>query len=178
MVQIKIYGEYVRFRREWRLEFMYKKIKNNVTYFDSPIGLLEIQSDQGEIISLDFCKEKRYQEKLEPILIEAKRQLNDYFDGKIKEFDLPLKINGTIFQSKVWQELIKIPYGETLSYKDVAVAIENENACRAVGNANNKNNIAIIIPCHRVVGSNGKMGGYGAGLWRKKWLLEHEKNFS
>lgn len=149
-------------------------LKSNVTYFDSPIGLIEIQSDNGEIISLDFLKEKRYDEKLEPVLAEAKRQLKDYFDGKRKVFDLPLKTTGTEFQNKVWKELTKIPYGKTLSYKDIAVCIGNENACRAVGNANNKNKIAIIIPCHRVVGSNGKLVGYEGGLWRKKWLLEHE----
>ncbi len=152
-------------------------LKNNVTYYDSPIGLIEIQSENGEIIRLDFLKEKRYDEKLEPVLAEAKRQLNDYFDGKRKVFDLPLKTYGTHYQKRVWNELTKIPYGKTLSYKDIAVGIGNENACRAVGNANNKNKIAIIIPCHRVVGSNGKLVGYEGGLWRKKWLLEHEKRF-
>ncbi|SDC42141.1 MULTISPECIES: methylated-DNA--[protein]-cysteine S-methyltransferase [unclassified Candidatus Frackibacter] len=151
-------------------------IEKNVAYFDSSIGLLEIQSAQGDIINLHFIEERRYQEKSEPILIEAKKQLNDYFKGERKEFDLSLRINGTEFQNDVWNELIKIPYGKTLSYKDIAIAIGNKNACRAVGNANNRNNIAIIIPCHRVVGSNGKMGGYGAGVWRKKWLLEHEKS--
>lgn len=149
---------------------------NNVTYLDSPLGLIEIQSEKGEIISLDFLKEKRYNEKLEPLLVEAKNQLKEYFDGKRKVFDLPLKINGTDFQKKVWQELTKIPYGKVLSYKDIAINIGNENAGRAVGNANNKNKIAIIIPCHRVIGSNGKLIGYEGGLWRKKWLLEHEKS--
>ncbi|TDX49156.1 methylated-DNA--[protein]-cysteine S-methyltransferase [Orenia marismortui] len=152
-------------------------LQNNVAYFDSPIGLLEIQSAQEEIISLEFIKERRYEEKLDPLLLKSKKQLQAYFSGERREFDLPLRINGTRFQNKVWKELIRIPYGRTLSYKDVAVSIGNVNACRAVGNANNKNNIAIIIPCHRVVGSTGKIGGYGAGVWRKEWLLEHEKNF-
>ncbi|WP_018248771.1 methylated-DNA--[protein]-cysteine S-methyltransferase [Orenia marismortui] len=152
-------------------------LKNNVAYFDSPIGLLEIQSAQEEIISLDFIKERRYEEKLDPLLLESKKQLQAYFNGERREFDLPLRINGTRFQNKVWKELIKIPYGRTSSYKDIAVATGNANAYRAVGNANNKNNIAIIIPCHRVVGSTGTIGGYGAGVWRKEWLLEHEKNF-
>lgn len=149
-------------------------MENNVTYFESPIGLIEIQSEGGSIVSLDFLKEKRYEERLEPTLGEAKNQLKDYFNGKRKKFDLPLKMNGTKFQNRVWSELTKIPYGKTLSYKEIAVGIGNDNACRAVGNANNKNKVAIIIPCHRVVGSNGKLVGYEGGLWRKKWLLEHE----
>nr|WP_252187792.1 methylated-DNA--[protein]-cysteine S-methyltransferase [Anaeromonas frigoriresistens] len=142
---------------------------------ESSIGIIEIQSYEGKIISLDFVKERKYDETLEPVLEEAKKQLRDYFDGKRKAFDLPLKINGTEFQNKVWVELTKIPYGETQSYKDIAIWIGNKNASRAIGNANNKNKIAIIIPCHRVVGSNGKLIGYEGGLWRKKWLLEHEE---
>lgn len=149
-------------------------LKNNVAYFESPVGLIEIQSEKGSIVSLDFLKEKRYDEKSESVLVEAKKQLKDYFDGKRKVFDLPIKTSGTEFQNKVWSELTKISYGETLSYKDIAVGIGNEKACRAVGNANNKNKIAIIIPCHRVVGSNGKLVGYEGGIWRKKWLLKHE----
>ncbi len=148
---------------------------NNVTYFDSPIGLIEIQSQNEKIVSLHFVEEKRYNENLEQILKEAKLQLKEYFDAKRKVFDLPLKMNGTDFQKKVWKELKKISYGNTLSYKDIATGIGNEKASRAVGNANNKNKIAIIIPCHRVIGSTGKLVGYGSGLWRKKWLLDHEK---
>nr|WP_300302134.1 methylated-DNA--[protein]-cysteine S-methyltransferase [Anaerosolibacter sp.] len=149
--------------------------KNNVTYFDSPIGLLEIQSIEGEITGLSFLEERRYDEKVEPILEEAKKQLEEYFYGERKTFDLPIKMSGTDFQNTVWQELTKIPYGKTLSYGAIAASIGNEKAHRAVGNANNKNRIAIVIPCHRVVGSSGKLVGYAGGLERKKWLLEHEK---
>lgn len=152
-------------------------VGNNVSYYDSPLGLIEIQSKEGSIIGLTFHKEKRYQEKIEDVLIEAKKQLGEYFSGKRKTFDLPLKTTGTKFQTKVWKELINIPYGQTLAYKEIAVAIGNENASRAVGNANNKNKIGIIIPCHRVIGSNRKLVGYEGGLWRKKWLLEHEKRY-
>ena len=152
-------------------------LKNNVVYFDSPIGLIEIQSDEGNIVSLDFTEEVRYDEKPEPVLEEAKKQLKEYFDGTRKEFTLPLRMKGTDFQKDVWRQLIKIPFGKIMSYKDIAVAIGNEKSCRAVGNANNKNKIAILIPCHRVIGSNGKLVGYEGGLWRKKWLLEHEKRF-
>lgn len=151
-------------------------IKNNIAYLDSPLGLIEIQSDKGEIISVNFVKEKLYDEKTDSILIEAKRQLKEYFEGERKVFDLPISIGGTDFQNKVWRELTKIPYGATYTYKDVAVGIGNEKASRAVGNANNKNKIAIIVPCHRVVGSNGKLVGYEGGLWRKEWLLNHELN--
>jgi DNA-3-methyladenine glycosylase II len=163
--------------------FKYKNVEelvctNNVTYFDSPIGRIEIQSTEGQIIGLNFIETKRYDEKIEPILEEAKKQLVEYFCGERKTFDLPLKMNGTDFQTTVWQELIKIPYGKTLSYGDIAAAIGNEKASRAVGNANNKNRIAILIPCHRVVGSSGKLVGYAGGLSRKEWLLKHEESMN
>lgn len=152
-------------------------VENNVSYYDSPLGQIEIHSKEGSIIGLRFHKEKRNQEKIEAVLIKVKKQLDEYFNGKRKSFDLPLKTNGTKFQTKVWKELINIPYGQTITYKEIAAAIGNDKASRAVGNANNKNKIGIIIPCHRVIGSNGKLVGYAGGLWRKKWLLEHEKRF-
>ncbi|MTI67820.1 MAG: methylated-DNA--[protein]-cysteine S-methyltransferase [Firmicutes bacterium] len=151
-------------------------IDNNVTYLKSPIGLIELQSNKGKIVRLDFVKKKRHKEKNDFILEKAKNQLVQYFEGLRRDFTLPLEIKGTNFQTKVWNELKNIPYGETYSYKDIAVNIENENACRAVGNANNKNKIPIIIPCHRVIGANGKLVGYGGELWRKEWLLNHENN--
>ncbi len=149
---------------------------NKVVYYDSPIGLIEIQTDRGKLLSLNFQEVKRYPEEETALLSIAKDQLNEYFRGKRKEFDLPLKLEGTDFQKSVWKQLLKIPYGDTFSYKEVAEAIENNKAYRAVGNANNKNSIPLIIPCHRVTASNGKIGGYGAGVWRKKWLLKHEKD--
>lgn len=147
---------------------------NKVVYYNSPIGLIELQAIQGKLLSLNFQEVKRYPEEETSFLSTAKSQLNEYFRGKRKEFDLPLKLEGTNFQKSVWKQLLKIPYGDTFSYKKVAEAIENNKAYRAVGNANNKNKIPIIVPCHRVTASNGKIGGYGAGVWRKKWLLEHE----
>ncbi|RAK06514.1 methylated-DNA-[protein]-cysteine S-methyltransferase [Halanaerobium saccharolyticum] len=151
-------------------------MKNNFAYYDSPIGLVEIQADKEKIVSLDFKEEKRYQEVANPVLLTAKKQLDEYFKGERKIFELPLEIEGTEFQESVWQQLLEIPYGNTFSYKEVAEAIGNNKAYRAVGNANNKNRIPIIIPCHRVTASNGKLGGYGGGIWRKKWLLQHEKD--
>ncbi|MEE8416616.1 MAG: methylated-DNA--[protein]-cysteine S-methyltransferase [Desulfobacterales bacterium] len=105
------------------------------------------------------------------------KQIDEYFKGKRKEFLLNLEPLGTNFQKRVWQQLRKISFGETVSYGDIANAIDNPNACRAVGNANRINPICIIIPCHRVIGSDGSLTGYGGGLWRKEWLLEHESGY-
>ena len=108
------------------------------------------------------------------MLKECIEQLNEYFAGKRKVFDLPLNPQGTDFQKRVWAELQKIPYGKTVSYLDIARNIGDVNSTRAVGNANGKNKLNILIPCHRVIGINGKLTGYGGGLWRKQWLLELE----
>ncbi|RME78809.1 MAG: methylated-DNA--[protein]-cysteine S-methyltransferase, partial [Chloroflexi bacterium] len=112
--------------------------------------------------------------EIPPLLQECIRQLEEYFAGQRQEFSLPLAPQGTAFQQQVWQYLLTIPFGKTVSYGDVARGIGSEKAVRAVGAANGRNPIPIIIPCHRVVGSNGTLTGYGGGLWRKKWLLEHE----
>ncbi|CDE23966.1 methylated-DNA--protein-cysteine methyltransferase [Amedibacillus dolichus CAG:375] len=104
------------------------------------------------------------------------RQLQEYFDGLRKEFTLPLVLEGTAFQKKVWTALCKIPYGETRSYQDIARMIDQPKACRAVGMANNRNPIVIVIPCHRVIGKNKTLVGYGGGLKRKEYLLKLEKN--
>lgn len=145
-----------------------------VSYLDSPLNYIEIQASKDKIINIDFTEEKRYEESTNDIIEQAKNQLRGYFNGDRIEFDLPLQISGTNFQEQVWQELLKIPYGQTLSYGDIAKNIDNPKASRAVGNANNKNKFSIVIPCHRVIGSNGKLVGFGGGVWRKKWLLEHE----
>jgi AraC family transcriptional regulator of adaptative response/methylated-DNA-[protein]-cysteine methyltransferase len=106
------------------------------------------------------------------------KQLKEYFDGSRKEFSVPLVTPGTDFQQSVWKELMKIPYGTTRSYQEQSVALGKPESIRAVANANGMNRIAILIPCHRVIGSDGKLTGYGGGLNRKKWLLDHEKKFS
>jgi O-6-methylguanine DNA methyltransferase len=113
-----------------------------------------------------------------PLLKEAIRQMDAYFRHALIEFNLPLRTVGTVFQMKVWQALQTIPYGETCSYRDIARIIGNIKAVRAVGGANNKNPVAIIIPCHRVIGKNGKLVGYGGGLDKKAWLLAFEKRTS
>lgn len=111
-----------------------------------------------------------------PLLEEVRHQLDAYFAGDLRCFDLPLDLEGTPFQRQVWQQLLSVGYGQTASYQDIAYAIDNPNAVRAVGAANGRNPVAIIVPCHRIIGSGGraKLTGYGGGLWRKEWLLRHE----
>ena len=105
---------------------------------------------------------------------EAATQLAAYFDGARRTFELPLAPQGTPFQRAVWAQLLQVPFGETATYRDIALALDNVNGVRAVGAANGRNPIAVIVPCHRIIGSNGRLTGYGGGLWRKEWLLRHE----
>lgn len=112
--------------------------------------------------------------QLPPMLINCVEQLIQYFNGQRRQFELPLNQPGTSFQQSVWNELVLIPFGKTISYLDLARKTGDSKATRAVANANGRNNIAIIVPCHRVIGSNRELTGYAGGLWRKKWLLEHE----
>jgi len=145
-----------------------------ITYYESPIGLIEITASEEGITSLRFTNCKKRNQRQSKYLDDCVKQLDEYFNRKRKTFSLKINLIGTEFQKKVWNELLIIPFGKTVSYKDVAVGIGNHKTVRAVGNANNKNNISIIIPCHRVIGSNGKLVGYGGGLWRKKWLIDFE----
>ncbi|WP_432664294.1 methylated-DNA--[protein]-cysteine S-methyltransferase [Wukongibacter baidiensis] len=149
-------------------------IKRYYAYYDSPIGLLEIISTEDSLVSIMFVDKKETTTKKPKVIEETCKQLEEYFNGKRKTFDLKLMLRGTEFQNKVWHELTKIPCGKVITYKDMSKRIGNEKAVRAVGNANGKNVINIVVPCHRLIGSNGKLTGYGGGLWRKKWLLEHE----
>ena len=146
------------------------------------LGTLGIGACEDKITDLFFeyemenvKKNKNYIIKETPLIKKAASQLFEYLNGKRMKFDLPLLKDGTDFQISVWNELLKIPYGETRSYKDIAVAINNEKAVRAVGMANNKNKISIFIPCHRVIGSSKKLVGYGGGLEIKEFLLNLEK---
>lgn len=143
-------------------------------YYKSPIGNLRIIVDESSLVTLDFNEDENRQSDEHRYINEVKKQLDEYFKGTRELFDLNIKMNGTDFQNKVWNELTKIPYGETISYKELATRIGNDKACRAVGNANNKNKISIVIPCHRVVGSNKKLVGYAGGLEKKEWLINHE----
>lgn len=143
--------------------------------YDSPCGPLELVSDGKALVNLAFAGKSGKATRLGcPVLRMAFEQLDEYFIGKRRVFDLPLSFVGTGFQKRVWKALTRIPFGETRSYGEVAESIRKPLAMRAVGGANNKNPIAIIVPCHRVIGADGKLVGYGGGLAKKKWLLNHE----
>lgn len=140
------------------------------------LGLITIVENSGFITKLSFGKiNLPCKNELTPLLEEAFSQLEEYFNQKRQEFNLPLNTKGTPFQQKVWSKLYQIPYAEVRTYKDIALQIGNPNACRAVGNANNKNPIPIFIPCHRVIGSNQSLVGYAGGLDIKRQLLNLEK---
>ena len=153
--------------------------------FDSPIGKILIIADNSGLKELRFIKKdfitnlpEQTQDnftKAVKICQQAKEELQKYFEGSLKQFTVQLSPEGTDFQKSVWKELCKIPYGKTLSYKQIAANINNPKSCRAVGNANGKNPIPIIIPCHRVICTGGKLGGFSAGLDRKRFLLSLEQ---
>jgi len=149
-------------------------MKHKVIY-NSPIGLLEITASQDDITEIKFVEQGGANKTSDvPILNQCLIQLNEYFNQQRQQFDLKLNPSGTLFQKQVWNELQNIPYGRTVSYAEVARKVGNSNSVRAIGKANNSNPIVIVIPCHRVIGADGKLVGYGGGLWRKEWLLRHE----
>ena len=143
----------------------------------TPLGDMLAVEMEGALTALEFLPEGAQvpAEDGTPLLRQVKEQLAAYFAGELKAFDLPLQLRGTDFQQKVWQRLLKIPYGETRSYEQIAKEIGRPGAARAVGQANNRNPVSIVVPCHRVVGASGSMTGYGGGLPRKEALLELEK---
>ena len=145
------------------------------TYYRSPLGWLKIEGVDSSIKSLDFVSKKVPGRLSEP-LITMRRELEQYFRGKRKKFSLRLAPVGTVFQQSVWKALKDIPYGRKISYRDVAVAIGHPKSVRAVANAIAQNKIAIVIPCHRVIGSDGSLAGYAYGLRKKAWLLGHERS--
>lgn len=145
-------------------------------FYKSEIGILEISGSAEGIHELQFTNlESAPHSAVHGCLKDCFAQLDEYFSGVRTEFSVKLKPKGTDFQQQVWQALLKIPYGRTSSYLDIATAIGNKKAIRAVGAANGRNRIPIIIPCHRVIGSDGSLIGFGGGIWRKEWLLKHEK---
>lgn len=152
-------------------------------YYKSEIGLLEIIGTEESIKAISFIKDEEIDQSIDqaglPSIITAcLAQFDAYFRGERQEFSLKLEPEGTEFQQAVWQQLIGVPYGQTVSYLDIARRVGNEKAVRAVGAANGQNPIVIVVPCHRIIGSNGQLTGYGGGLWRKAWLLNHEKHFT
>lgn len=149
--------------------------------YESPIGVIEIIGTNDAIISILFSEESTKKNLIQldtpKVLKECYKEIDEYFKGTRYDFTIPYEFQGTDFQKAVWNDLKNISYAETVSYKDIAISIGNEKAVRAVGSANGKNKLSIIIPCHRVIGSNSKLTGYAGGLWRKEWLLNHEKSF-
>lgn len=148
-----------------------------ITYMDSPMGKIKIVGDADAIKLVGFVdKEGESTDGILPLVVRnCKKQLNEYFKGKRKEFNLRLAPEGTDFQKEVWDALLDIPYGTTTTYAKQSVKLGDIKKIRAVGSANGKNPIAIIIPCHRVIGSDGSLTGYASGLQNKEWLLRHEK---
>ena len=147
--------------------------------YESPIGLMEIKATVEGIVSVLYINEKYDADFVtNDIISSCIAQFDDYFAGKLQEFSINVIPSGTPFQLSVWKELVNIPFGETISYIELAERLNNPKSVRAVGGANGKNPINIIVPCHRVIGKNGTLTGYGGGLWRKEWLLEHELKYS
>lgn len=141
----------------------------------TPLGNLLIEGDENGLTSLSIISdEKKITHTNQKTLEDAIIQLQEYFEGKRKQFTIRLNPQGTNFQKKVWQKLLEIPFGTTINYQQLSNQLGDSKATRAVANANSKNPLWIIIPCHRVIGSDGSLTGYAGGLWRKKWLLEHE----
>jgi len=143
-------------------------------FINSPLGIIKIQGDENGISIISVLSEGELSTKIPNELQEAVSQLQEYFEGKRKDFDFKLNPKGTDFQQKVWQELLNIPFGKTMSYMDLSKKLGDVKAIRAVASANGKNPLWIVVPCHRVIGTDGSLTGYAGGLWRKKWLLEHE----
>jgi methylated-DNA-[protein]-cysteine S-methyltransferase len=143
--------------------------------YDSPVGKLWLTAEDGFLTGLYFDEKFNRNPHDEAVLTTASSELDKYFAGKQREFTVPIKPQGTEFRMKVWEALRAIPYGETISYKQLAERIGQSAAIRAVGGANHHNPISIIIPCHRVIGANGKLVGYGGGISNKEWLLKHEQ---
>jgi AraC family transcriptional regulator of adaptative response/methylated-DNA-[protein]-cysteine methyltransferase len=165
----------------------------SLTHFETTLGSMVAGAVDAGICLLEFSDRKMLPTELKDLTRRLKatpvevdhphfkvlnRQLNEYFEGILKEFTMPLVMPGTDFQQKVWRELLTIPYGTTRTYFQQAIALGDAAAIRAVAHANGMNRIAILIPCHRVIGSNGQLTGYGGGLWRKRWLLELERGAS
>ncbi len=145
----------------------------------TPVGLINIKTDREFLLSVSFVENAGTKSVLQPgILQETIKQLKEYFEGTRKEFTVKMNPRGTDFQKKVWEQLTFIPFGESVSYNEIAKKLGSAKYARAVGLANRNNPVAIVIPCHRVLGANGKLTGYAGGLERKSWLLKHELKHS
>ncbi|MBL7104510.1 MAG: methylated-DNA--[protein]-cysteine S-methyltransferase [Bacteroidales bacterium] len=151
---------------------------SQAAFYKSPIGTIEIKHSGKGISSLIFKEKEKTDSIIPENLLDSINQLDEYFSGSREVFELDLDLQGTEFQKKVWSKLFEIPFGKTYSYMDIAKKLGNTKTIRAVGKAIAKNPVSIIVPCHRVIGSDGKLTGYAGGIWRKKWMLEHERKIS
>ncbi len=151
-----------------------ESIMNYSSYLTTPIGFIQILASDEFIHSILFV-DSVTESQSNTVSDRARSQLEEYFQGKRREFDLPLDAKGTKFQQSVWDKLTLVEYGTTCSYRDIANAIENPKGVRAVGSANGKNPMTIVVPCHRVIGADGSLTGYASGVDRKAWLLKHEQ---
>lgn len=143
-------------------------------YVQTPIGIAELIGDKNGLASITVLESKKPKGTIPTVLKDAVEQLEDYFEGNRTVFELQLNPSGTDFQKKVWEALLQIPFGKTISYLELSKQLGDVKAIRAVASANGKNPLWIVVPCHRVIGTNGDLTGYAGGLHRKKWLLEHE----
>ena len=145
-----------------------------IVYIKTPLGIAKIIGDENGVTEISVLDDGIVTEQIPSILQETVAQLNEYFEGKRTSFDFKLNPKGTDFQQKVWKSLLQIPFGKTRTYLEQSKILGDVKAIRAVASANGKNPLWIVVPCHRVIGSDGSLTGYAGGLWRKKWLLEHE----
>jgi methylated-DNA-[protein]-cysteine S-methyltransferase len=145
-----------------------------IAYYKSPVGELVIESENDKIISTEFLRKARLKEAPTPATLQCMEELDEYFYRARKFFSVALDLRGTDFQKKVWNALMDIPFGKTRSYTDIAIAVGDLKSIRAVGSANGQNPFPVIVPCHRVIGKDGSLVGYGGGLDEKQWLLRHE----
>lgn len=143
-------------------------------FINTPLGTAKIKGDELGVSVISILQEGEISKTIPLELKDAVKQLQEYFEGKRTTFNFPINPKGTDFQQKVWKALLEIPYGKTTSYLELSKKLGDVKAIRAVASANGKNPLWIVVPCHRVIGSDGSLTGYAGGLWRKKWLLEHE----
>jgi methylated-DNA-[protein]-cysteine S-methyltransferase len=150
-----------------------------ITYYKTPVGVCQITEEDGFITRIHILDEEHEATAAEtPLMKQVITELDEYFDGTRQTFDFPIKQPGTDFQQQVWQELRKIAYGKTITYNQQSLQMNNPLAIRAIAAANGKNHLWVVVPCHRVIGSNGSLTGYAGGLWRKQWLLDHEASIT
>lgn len=159
-----------------QFEWFFYFYQMETVYINSPLGITKISGDENGVTEISVGYDLPISEKIPKVLKEAVKQFEEYFAEKRSIFNIKLNPKGTEFQQKVWQELLQIPFGKTMSYLELSKKLGDVKAIRAVASANGKNPLWIVVPCHRVIGSDGSLTGYAGGLWRKQWLLEHERS--